>query len=347
MTNKPGDQNALEDLIVGHFDGSLSADQEKELADQLTESTPAKLLFLSHMRMEGRLHSLVRGAYVPGNSTLVYPDGYARLLPKGAKLKFQMHYTPNGTATEDSTQIGLVFSKEPPQHEVKVFGIANKNIKIPPHAEDHRETASRPLPHDVQVLSFLPHMHLRGKAARYDLLPANGTKIETLLDIPRYDFNWQLLYRLAEPRILRKGDKIQFTCWFDNSANNPAISDDDRNKTVKWGPQTKDEMHLGYVEYIVPGAKPGDSIAGMRRTRPEHRESNSVDADTLKIGGQDIKPATLWKTLGQLDKNKDKKLDSAEVPKKHQKFFEFLDTNDDGVLTTNEVSAAIRQSQDR
>jgi hypothetical protein len=202
------------------------------------------------------------GVYVPGNSTLVYPDGYAKLLPKGAKLRFQMHYTPNGTATEDSTRIGVVFSDEPPRHEVKVAGIANTRIRIPPGAANHREVAGLRLPYDVQILGFLPHMHLRGKAARYEALSADGT--EVLLDIPRYDFNWQLLYRLAEPRTLRQGDTIRFSCWFDNSENNPANPDPGR--TVRWGLQTEDEMHLGYVEYIVPGAKPGDAVAGMRRS---------------------------------------------------------------------------------
>ncbi|WP_164100932.1 redoxin family protein [Candidatus Laterigemmans baculatus] len=189
------------------------------------------------------------GVYVPGNSTLVYPDGYAKLLPKGAKLRFQMHYTPNGTATEDSTRIGVVFAKEPPQHEVKVAGIANGKLRIPPGAENHREEATRRLPFDVQILGFLPHMHLRGKAARYELVTENGT--ELLLDVPRYDFNWQLLYRLAQPRSLKAGDTLRFTCWYDNSENNPANPDPTR--TVTWGPQTYDEMHLGYIEYIVPG----------------------------------------------------------------------------------------------
>ncbi|WP_013630090.1 redoxin family protein [Rubinisphaera brasiliensis] len=212
------------------------------------------------------------GVYVPGNSTLVYPDGYAKLLPKGAKLRFQMHYTPNGTATEDSTRIGVIFAKEPPRHEVKVAGIANARISIPPRADNHQEVASLRLPYDIQVLGFLPHMHLRGKAARYEALTADGT--EMLLDIPRYDFNWQLLYRLAEPQSFKAGDTIRFTCWFDNSENNPA--NPDPAKTVRWGPQTEDEMHLGYVEYIVPGAKPGEPVGGMRRVRAAGAVRNAV-----------------------------------------------------------------------
>ena len=283
------------------------------------------------------------GAYVPGNSTLVYPEGYARFLPKGAKLRFQMHYTPTGTATEDSTRIGVIFAKEPPRHEVKVAGISNGKISIPPHAENHPEFASLRLPHDVQVLSFLPHMHLRGKAARYELLTASGT--EMLLDIPRYDFNWQLLYQLAEPRTLRQGDSIRFTGWFDNSAKNPA--NPDPNKTVRWGQQTEDEMHLGYVEYIVPGAKPGEPTAGMRRRRAAGQSANGGDTGEVQIEGQRLEIGSLIGAIKRLDSNKDGKLVLAEVPAQHRRLFDLLDADDDGTLTTEEARESIRKRRGR
>lgn len=191
--------------------------------------------------------------YVPGNSAVVYPEGFAKRLPKGARLRFQMHYTPIGTETEDRTEIGFIYAKEPPKHEVRVAGIVNARLNIPPHAADHREEARLRLPFDAVIMAFLPHMHLRGKACRYEATTAGGEQL--LLDIPRYDFNWQLSYRLTEPLSLRRGDVLNFTAWFDNSAANPA--NPDPTKTVRWGPQTYDEMHLGYVEYYVPGAKPG------------------------------------------------------------------------------------------
>lgn len=283
------------------------------------------------------------GAYVPGNSTLVYPDGYARLLPKGAKLRFQMHYTPNGTATEDSTRIGVVYAKQPPRHEVKVAGIANGNIRIPAHASNHEEFATLRLPFDVQVLSFLPHMHLRGKAARYEAVTAAGT--ETLLDIPHYDFNWQLLYQLAEPKMLRQGDTIRFTGWFDNSENNPA--NPDPNKTVRWGQQTEDEMHLGYVEYIVPGAKLGQSLTGLKAGRSgSARIDGRVDGE-VRIGGKGVNVSELIGAIRQLDRNQDGDLFLAEVPVKHRRLFNLLDANDDQVLTVDEARETIRKYQDR
>jgi len=203
------------------------------------------------------------GEYVPGQNTLVYPDGFAKKLPKGARLKFQMHYTPNGTATTDRTRVGVIYADEPPRHEVRVAGIANARISIPPGAADHREEASLRLPFDAAILGFLPHLHVRGAACRYEAVRGDGTRT-TLLDIPRYDFNWQLLYRLVEPLTLSAGDTLVFTAWFDNSAANPA--NPDPTKTVRWGPQTFDEMHLGYVEYYVPGATPGEAMPGLRRS---------------------------------------------------------------------------------
>ncbi|MGC3972733.1 MAG: hypothetical protein QM775_36945 [Pirellulales bacterium] len=149
-----------------------------------------------------------------------------------------------------------------------------RSLKIPPGEANHEEVATLRLPFDVAVLGFLPHMHLRGKACKYEAETSAGT--QTLLDIPRYDFNWQLLYRLAEPLELKRGDVLNFTAWFDNSAANPA--NPDPTKTVRWGPQTYDEMQLGYVEYYVPGAKPGASPTSEPANRPGGRLQKIVAA---------------------------------------------------------------------
>jgi hypothetical protein len=197
--------------------------------------------------------------YVPGNATLIYPPGFAKLLPQNANLRCQVHYTTSGEATKDRTRIGVVYTQQSPQHEVKVMGIGNPLISIPPGAEHHREEGLQRLPYDIHILSYLPHMHLRAKACRYRLTTAAGVS-RTLLDIPRYDFNWQLIYRYTEPLPAARGDTIRFTGWFDNSANNPA--NPDPTQTVRWGRQATDEMHLGYVEYFIPGHQPGQPLPG-------------------------------------------------------------------------------------
>jgi|694.fasta_scaffold57686_2 thiol-disulfide isomerase/thioredoxin len=280
------------------------------------------------------------GIYVPGNSTLVYPEGYAKRIPKGAKLRFQMHYTPNGEATEDSTRIGLVFAKQPPKHEVRVVGVANPRFEIPPGADNHPVVGSiKNIPVDVQILAFLPHMHLRGKAAKYELI--SDGRSETLLDVPRYDFNWQLLYRYAEPISVKAGDTLQFTAWYDNSNGNPA--NPDPNKGVRWGPQTFDEMHLGYVEYIVPGSKPGDP----NPLGPRNRLRGAIRG--LLGRGDGGRPDAAKRGLGdtlfrQLDTDNDGSVSRDEVKAKYANnpaastvIFDRLDSDNNDALSQEEL----------
>lgn len=198
-------------------------------------------------------------AWVPGGGNVVYPDGFAKPLPAGAKLRFQIHYTPNGTATRDQVKLGLLFAPEAPKHVVRVAGIADHRLNIPPGAARHPETAILPVPAEVKLLALMPHMHVRGTAFRFEAILPDGT-IRTLLDVPRYDFNWQLAYRYTEPRTLPAGTKIRATGWYDNSDKNPA--NPDPTKTVRWGPQTYDEMMLGYAEYYIPSEAPPAKTAG-------------------------------------------------------------------------------------
>lgn len=188
-------------------------------------------------------------AYVPGNNHVIYPDGFAKPLPAGTRLHFQIHYTPNGTATRDQVRLGLIFATEEPQHIVQTVGIADLRLSIPPGAEHHPETASIPVPREVRLLGLFPHMHVRGSAFRYEVLLPDGNA-RTLLDVPHYDFNWQLGYRFTEPPLIPAGSKLRATAWYDNSPGNPA--NPDPTKTVRWGPQTYDEMLIGYVEFYLP-----------------------------------------------------------------------------------------------
>jgi RNA polymerase sigma factor (sigma-70 family) len=178
------------------------------------------------------------------------------------------------------------------------------------------------------------HMHLRGKSARYDLMSSSGT--ETMLDVPRYDFNWQLLYKYAEPVSLKAGDSLRFTVWYDNSANNPA--NPDPTKTVRWGPQTQDEMHLGYVEYIVPGSEPGDPNPLSLRGRVRGAIRNALGGSSSS--GPNIGDALFQ----QLDADGDGNVSREEVKAKYDNnpaasttIFDRLDTDKNGQLNRQEL----------
>jgi hypothetical protein len=193
--------------------------------------------------------------YAPGSSPDAWPDRMAKFVPAGSDLVFQMHYTANGQAASDQSSIGLVFSKHVPEQRVLTLQLTNDHFVIPPGTPDYRVEARGTLPNDAMLLSFLPHMHLRGKRFAYNLirkiLSADGKPgyaIEPLLRV-NYHFHWQMSYRLAEPRFLKAGTELQAVAWYDNSKANPHNPDADAE--VHWGEQTYDEMMVGFFDVAV------------------------------------------------------------------------------------------------
>jgi hypothetical protein len=160
-----------------------------------------------------------------------------------------MHYTANGQAGSDQASIGLVFAKQTPKQRVLTLQLNDHALLIPPNTDDFRVEVMGTLPNDATLLSFFPHMHLRGKRFEYDIVNADGT-VETLLLVSHYHFHWQLSYRLAEPRFLKAGTKLRAVAWYDNSRNNPHNPDPDA--LVRWGDQTYDEMMVGFFDVAVP-----------------------------------------------------------------------------------------------
>lgn len=196
-------------------------------------------------RWQGGLQGYFAGL-VPGQATTMYPEGTAKRLPAGAWLKFQLHYTPNGRAVEDRTQIGFIFADTAPEREMHTSAAMTTRLDIPPGASNHEVKATTTFSRPAVIQSFAPHMHVRGKAYRYELTWPDGTS-EVVLDIPRYDFNWQTRYVLREPIRVPAGTKLTCTAWYDNSDGNPA--NPNPKARVRFGEQTWDEMMIGYFEY--------------------------------------------------------------------------------------------------
>jgi len=186
--------------------------------------------------------------YAPGSSPDVWPDGMAKFVPAGSDLVFQMHYTTNGHPDRDQTSIGLVFSKQLPAQRVITLQLTNDHFAIPPETDNYRVESWGTLPNDATLLSFFPHMHLRGKRFEYNIVHDAG-HIETLLRV-NYDFYWQLSYRLAQPLPVKAGTRLQAVGWFDNSSRNP--HNPDPHATVTWGDQTYEEMMVGFFDIAVP-----------------------------------------------------------------------------------------------
>jgi hypothetical protein len=188
--------------------------------------------------------------YAPGSTPDNWPEGMAKYVPAGSDIVFQMHYTTNGKPGTDVTQIGLIFAKEPPKQRVLTLQLTNDHFVIPPEVPDYRVEARGTLPNDALLLSFFPHMHLRGKRFEYNIVNKDRS-IETLLRV-NYHFHWQMSYRLAEPLPLKLGTELQAVAWYDNSKGN--MHNPDPDTAVRWGEQTSDEMMVGFFDVAVsPG----------------------------------------------------------------------------------------------
>ena len=188
--------------------------------------------------------------FAPGTRPIMLPPGMAKLIPAGSKLVFQMHYTPNGSPQKDRSAVGMKFcDPSTVKYRVATSNAINAFFNIPAGASNYKVESDRTYGRDVLLLSVFPHMHLRGKDFRYDLVYPDG-HTETIMNMPRYDFNWQTSYVFAEPLKVPAGTTMHCTAHFDNSADNPA--NPDPTNPVRWGDQTWEEMMIGWFDIAVP-----------------------------------------------------------------------------------------------
>ena len=181
--------------------------------------------------------------WAPGTTQGRLPEGTGKLLPKNARFDIELHYTANGSEQTDESEVGLYLLPSKPARRFESVPMVNVGFEIKPGDPDSQTQAFHGFKNDATLYSVTPHMHLRGKWMRFDLMLPNG-KRETLCSVPRYDFAWQQTYMFKEPKKVPAGSWIQITGGYDNSSLNPA--NPDPKKTVHWGDQSFDEMFLGY-----------------------------------------------------------------------------------------------------
>ncbi len=252
-------------------------------------------------------------AYVPGLVPQPYPSGMAKKIPANSELIFQVHYTPVGSPQEDISEMGLIFTEEESvTHLVMTSSATNHRFVIPAHAKNHEVTAVSPRAQtSVQLLAFMPHMHLRGKSFKYEILSPDGSR-KTILSIPRYDFNWQTAYRLKEPIPLPPGTRIHCTAHYDNSKENPFNPNPDI--PIRWGNQTWDEMMIGYFDVAIP--------------------YNAKADKQLALGGR---PERL---IARFDKNSDGEISQNEIPPRLNPIFQLIDKDKNNRVTLEELKSA-------
>jgi hypothetical protein len=200
-------------------------------------------------------------AFVPGLQAQRFDSPIAdaaKFVPAGADLVFQLHYTTNGKPARDRTRIGLTFAAKPPKYRYFTSNATQQRFAIPPNDPNYETHSMVTVNEPAQLVWLMPHMHVRGKDFLFKAAHPTG-ETETLLSVPKYDFNWQMGYEEAKPLLLPKGTRIECTAHHDNSANNPA--NPNPNVTVRWGDQTWEEMMMGWSALVVDaGLKPQDVI---------------------------------------------------------------------------------------
>jgi hypothetical protein len=219
---------------------------------QIAEVRPGAPSVVHHaivvMRAPGSRRDEYLAGYAPGMTPQVWKPGEARLVKAGSVLEFQMHYATNGTPARDRTRIGLIFAKEPVTEQVIGTQLTPQSLNIPPGDANYRVDASGMMGQEVKLVAIRAHMHVRGKSMEVRAVYPTG-ETEILLDVPKYDFNWQPYYYLETPKVLPKGTRIEATSYFDNSPNNRF--NPDPTATVTWGPQSWDEMMISWLDLAV------------------------------------------------------------------------------------------------
>ena len=259
---------------------------------------------------------------------LILPKGYAKFVPAGYELLFQMHFTPNGKPGKDRSRVGIVFA-DPKEvtHLVRTVQAMNTGFEIPPGDDNYKvEATSFPYSFDAELVQLFPHMHFRGKQFDYEARYPGGKK-EMLLDVPNYQFGWQLTYELSEMKPLPKGTIIHCTAHFDNSENNP--NNPDPKSTVRWGDQTWEEMMIGFYDIAVAVSQSDIHDHNLPSFNPQPEEIAE-------------------RILERFDKNHDGIVSQKEIPLNNFKlklFFMSMDKNKDGLITRDEVASFIRERQ--
>jgi hypothetical protein len=211
------------------------------------------------------------GGYAPGMQPVVFAPDTGMFLSKDADFIFQMHYTANGKAMTDHSKVALYFLKQPPKYPVHTGSMANYRFTIPAGDPAHTEVTEKVWDRDAIVYDVMPHAHFRGKAANMTAYYPDGHQ-EVLLNVPKYDFNWQTTYVFAKPLVVPKGTKFVWQMTWDNSTQNTA--NPDPKKDVHWGDQTWEEMGIGFFGYRYTD----ETSAGYLQEREKLHQKAAAEA---------------------------------------------------------------------
>ena len=191
---------------------------------------------------------------MPGaRPTTIARSRRGKLIPANSDISFQVHYTPIGKEVVDRPLIGFTVADSAPEKRWMSYGIVGggPNFAIPPNDAELQEPAvrSRSSRADVDLVEMMPHMHVRGKDMTYHLVYPDG-RDEVVLNVPKYDFNWQMLYQPAKPIRVPKGTQDVRRRALRQLAGQQQFNPNP-NRTVYLGRMTWEEMMAPFFGVLV------------------------------------------------------------------------------------------------
>ena len=216
--------------------------------------------------------------FAVGKAGEIYPDNTGRLLEVGEKVRFDIHYHSVGEEITDHLTIGVWFYPKDvvPKYEVKhsPMGVfqAMDTFDLPPHTVT-KHHAFVPLEKPTRILSYQPHMHVRGKSMSMEAIYPNG-RVEMLSFVENFNFNWHVNYVYTDDAapLLPAGTMIKLTAWHDNTAGNRA--NPDPTQWVGWGQRSYDDMYHAHVRYIELTEEDYDDLVQERRRAARTASNN-------------------------------------------------------------------------
>jgi mono/diheme cytochrome c family protein len=245
---RPGARSVVHHILV-----FVSGKRAEEAYSQVVPLRPRRSQSATSEH-RSKMSDTLLATTAPGTNAMVFELGTALLVPAGSSLRFQVHYTTAGKEVSDQSSVGMIFAKQPPSKEMHTSAFYNPTLVLPAGSADTAVPSAIVFDQDVHLTALFPHTHLRGKSWEYKLVYPDG-RSETVLGVPRYDFNWQTYYVFASPLAVPKGARLEAVAHYDNSVNNK--SNPDPAKEVHWGEQTWDEMQYSGINYTVDGESAG------------------------------------------------------------------------------------------
>ena len=210
--------------------------------------------------------------YAVGKYGDIFGDNTGRLLKKGTRLRYDMHYFAIGSEQHNKTTIAFKFYPKGtvPKYEVRSYAIRNvpnDELEVPPNTVVRTDGYFR-LPRNARIDSFQPHMHMRGRALMVEAIHPDTNRTEILSSVDHFDFNWHINYVYAdeEAPLLPAGTVLHLVGIHDNTPANRR--NPDPSMWVGFGERSVDDMLQVWLDIVYLDDAEFNRLVEERKARP-------------------------------------------------------------------------------